>query len=125
MEGCHSLGTGYRNGLAGSIVEVARIEGKIFKTMTEAEAHGLELAKQWVNKMFGSLVAGLLVLTSVPFVRRGRTNIADDVDPVFDGGLHIAPSAVRSRTRAASIPCRVSEGHHRMYLREASCREAP
>jgi hypothetical protein len=32
------------------IVEVARIEGKIFKTMTEAEAHGLELAKQWVDK---------------------------------------------------------------------------
>jgi hypothetical protein len=26
------------------IIEVARIEGKIFETMKEAEAHGLELA---------------------------------------------------------------------------------
>ena len=46
MEGCHSLGTVYRNSLAGSIIEVARIEGKIFKTMKEAEAHGLELANE-------------------------------------------------------------------------------
>ena len=50
MERCHSLGTVYRDGLAGSIVEIARIEGKIFKTMKEAEAHGLELAKEWVDK---------------------------------------------------------------------------
>jgi hypothetical protein len=46
----HSLGTVYRNCLAGSIVEVARIGGKIFKTMKEAEALGLELAKEWVDK---------------------------------------------------------------------------
>ena len=36
--------------LASSIVEVARIEGKIFKMMKDAEAHGLELARQWVDK---------------------------------------------------------------------------
>ena len=54
-EGCHSLGTVYRNGLAGSIVQVARIEGKIFKTMKEAEAHGLELARQWVDKRSAEL----------------------------------------------------------------------
>ena len=53
MEGCHSLGTVYRNGEVGSIVEIARIEGKIFKTMKEAEAHGLELAKEWVDKEMG------------------------------------------------------------------------
>ena len=35
--------------LNGSIVEVARIKGKIFKTMKEAEAHGLDLAKEWVD----------------------------------------------------------------------------
>jgi hypothetical protein len=40
----------YRNGRAGSIIEVARIEGKIFKTMKEAEAHGLELARDWVDR---------------------------------------------------------------------------
>ncbi len=31
------------------IIEVARIEGKIFKTMKEAETHGLELAIEWVD----------------------------------------------------------------------------
>ena len=54
-EGCHSFGTVYRSGLAGSLVEVARIEGKIFNTMNEAEAHGLELAKQWVDKRWARL----------------------------------------------------------------------
>jgi len=50
MAGCESLGTVSRNGRAGSINEVARINGKIFKTMKEAEAHGLELAKGWVDR---------------------------------------------------------------------------
>ena len=54
-EGCHSLGTVYRNGRAGSIVQVARVEGKVFKTMKEAEAHGLELAKEWVDKRWAGL----------------------------------------------------------------------
>jgi hypothetical protein len=30
--------------------KIARIEGKIFKTMKEAEAHGLELAREWWTK---------------------------------------------------------------------------
>jgi hypothetical protein len=46
MEGCESLGTVYRDGRSGSVIEVARIEGKIFDTMKEAEAHGLELARE-------------------------------------------------------------------------------
>ena len=46
MAGCESLGTVYRKGRAGSIIEIARIEGKISNTMKEAEAHGLELAKE-------------------------------------------------------------------------------
>jgi hypothetical protein len=50
IEGCHSLGTVYRNGRAGSIIEVARIEGRIFQTMKEAEEHGLQLAKEWVDR---------------------------------------------------------------------------
>jgi hypothetical protein len=32
------------------LIEVARIEGKIFKTMKEAEAHGLKLAREWVDR---------------------------------------------------------------------------
>jgi hypothetical protein len=55
MEGCHSFGTVYRDGRSGSIVEVARIEGKIFKTMKEAEGHGLELAKEGVDKRWAGL----------------------------------------------------------------------
>jgi hypothetical protein len=31
---------------AGSIIEVARIEGKVFKLMKEAEGYGLELRKR-------------------------------------------------------------------------------
>jgi hypothetical protein len=38
------LGTVYRNGRAGSIIEIARIEGKIFNMVNEAEADGLERA---------------------------------------------------------------------------------
>ena len=50
MSGCESLGTVYRNDQTGSIIEIARIEGKIFETMKEAEAHGLELAREWVDR---------------------------------------------------------------------------
>jgi hypothetical protein len=32
------------------IIEVARIEGRIFATMEEAEEHGLQLAKEWVDR---------------------------------------------------------------------------
>ena len=44
MEGCESRGCEFED------IELARIEGKIFKTIKEAEAHGLELAKEWVDK---------------------------------------------------------------------------
>jgi hypothetical protein len=45
MEGCESGGSVFKSARAGSIIELARIEGKIFKTVKEAEAHGLELAQ--------------------------------------------------------------------------------
>ena len=34
----------------GSIVEVQRIEGQSFESKEEAELHGLELCKEWVDK---------------------------------------------------------------------------
>jgi hypothetical protein len=37
-------------GRAGSVVELQRIDGKMFKTTKEAEAHGLELARDWVDQ---------------------------------------------------------------------------
>ena len=43
MEGVRVLAL-FQTRPSGSVIEVAQIEGKIFKTMKEAEAHGLELA---------------------------------------------------------------------------------
>ena len=65
MSGCEALGIVYRNGRTGSMIEVARIEGKIFERMKEAEAHGLELARARVggSKMVGTIVAGLLIFS--------------------------------------------------------------
>jgi hypothetical protein len=50
MEGCESRGSVCKPARGGSIIEIARIEGKIFPTMKEAEAHGLELAREWVDR---------------------------------------------------------------------------
>ena len=49
MEGCESLGSVCKPHHNGSVIEVARIAGKIFNRMKEAEAHGLELGRQWVD----------------------------------------------------------------------------
>jgi hypothetical protein len=50
MEGMRVAWPVYKPGRAGSIIEVARIKGKIFNTMKEAEAQGLELAREWVDR---------------------------------------------------------------------------
>jgi hypothetical protein len=49
MTGSKSLGIVCVPGKFGSIVEVQRIDGKNFETTEQAEQHGLELAKQWVD----------------------------------------------------------------------------
>jgi hypothetical protein len=51
MEGCESRGSVFKPARAGSIIEVARVDGKIFKTMREAESHGLDLAREWVDNL--------------------------------------------------------------------------
>jgi hypothetical protein len=48
MHGCQSRGSVCKPGRAGSVIELDRIDGKIFKTM--AEAHGSELAREWVDR---------------------------------------------------------------------------
>jgi hypothetical protein len=50
MQGCQSRGSVCKAGRTGSIIELQRIEGTIFKTSKEAEAHGLALAKAWVDR---------------------------------------------------------------------------
>ena len=46
----YSQGTIFRAGYLGSIVEIRRIRGVIFNSKEEAEQHGLELCKSWINK---------------------------------------------------------------------------
>jgi hypothetical protein len=46
----YSQGTIFRRGQLGSIVEIRRIRGVIFNSKEEAEQHGLELCKSWINK---------------------------------------------------------------------------
>ena len=50
MQGCQSRGSVCKAGRAGSVVELQRIDGRMFKTTKEAEAHGLELARDWVDR---------------------------------------------------------------------------
>jgi len=46
----YSHGTIFRRGQLGSIVEIRRIQGVIFNSKEEAEQHGLDLCKSWINK---------------------------------------------------------------------------
>ena len=49
-----SQGTVLKDGPQGSVIEVERLEGEEFSTKKEVEAHGLELAKRWVDEHAGS-----------------------------------------------------------------------
>jgi hypothetical protein len=46
----YSQGTVFRRGHLGSIVEIRRIRGAIFNSKEDAEEHGLELCKSWINE---------------------------------------------------------------------------
>jgi hypothetical protein len=50
MQGCQSRGSVCKAGRTGSVIELQRIEGTIFKTKKEAEAHGLALGRAWVDR---------------------------------------------------------------------------
>jgi O-succinylbenzoate synthase len=49
MTGSKSLGILCVAGKLGSMTEVKRIPGRYFETSEQAQQHGLELAKQWVD----------------------------------------------------------------------------
>jgi hypothetical protein len=51
--------------------------------------------------MFESLVAYLVVLTSVLFVSAGERTSAGGADPGLDGGLHCGLSAVLKQDKSA------------------------
>ena len=45
-----SIGIVYDRGQFGSMIQVQRIEGKLFETKEQAEQHGIELCKEWIDK---------------------------------------------------------------------------
>ncbi len=49
----YSHGTIFRTGRLSSIIEVKRIDGPIFNSEEAAEQHGLELCKEWIDKLMG------------------------------------------------------------------------
>ena len=49
-DGSTSVGIVYDRGQLGKIIQVQRIEGELFETKEQAERHGLELCKEWIDK---------------------------------------------------------------------------
>jgi hypothetical protein len=47
--GFTSVGVVYERGQLGSIIQVKRIEGELFESKAQAEQHGVELCKKWVD----------------------------------------------------------------------------
>jgi hypothetical protein len=47
--GFTSVGIVYERSKLGLIIQVQRIEGELFKTKEQAERHGLELCKNWID----------------------------------------------------------------------------
>jgi hypothetical protein len=50
MQGCQSRGSVCKAGWTGFVIELQRIEGHDIQTKEEAEAHGLELTRAWVDR---------------------------------------------------------------------------
>ena len=48
--GSTSVGIVYDRGQFGTIIQVQRIEGELFETKEQAEQHGVELCKEWIDK---------------------------------------------------------------------------
>jgi hypothetical protein len=48
--GYTSVGIVYDRGQFGKIIQVQRIEGELFETKEQAEQHGVELCKEWIDK---------------------------------------------------------------------------
>jgi hypothetical protein len=48
--GSTSVGIVYERDRLGSMIQVQRIEGELFETKEQAEQHGVELCKEWVDK---------------------------------------------------------------------------
>ena len=49
-KGSTSVGVVFERAKFGSIIQVQRIEGELFESKEQAERHGLELCKEWIDK---------------------------------------------------------------------------
>jgi hypothetical protein len=47
--GSTSIGIVYKREQFGSIIQVQRIEGEMFRSKEKAEQHGVELCKEWID----------------------------------------------------------------------------
>lgn len=47
-----SIGVIYKRDKFGSLIRGHRIEGKLFESKEQAEQHGVELCKEWIDKEF-------------------------------------------------------------------------
>jgi hypothetical protein len=50
--GSTSVGIVYKRDRLGSMIQVQRIEGKLFESKEQAEQHGVALCKEWIDKQF-------------------------------------------------------------------------
>jgi hypothetical protein len=50
--GSASIGIVYKEDQLGSVIQVQRIEGKLFEREEISEQHGVDLCKQWVDEQF-------------------------------------------------------------------------
>jgi hypothetical protein len=50
--GSTSVGIVYKGGQLGSVIQVQRIEGKLFESKEQAEEHGVDLCKEWIDEQF-------------------------------------------------------------------------
>ena len=46
-----SIGVVYKGDKFGSMIQVQKIEGKSFESKEQAEKHGIELCKEWIDKL--------------------------------------------------------------------------
>jgi hypothetical protein len=49
-KGSTSIGVVYKRDKFGSLIQVQRIEGKLFQSKEQAEQHGLQLCKDWIDQ---------------------------------------------------------------------------
>jgi len=49
-KGSTSVGVVYKRDKFGSMIQVQRIEGELFERKEQAEQHGLELCKEWIDR---------------------------------------------------------------------------